>query len=89
MGVVFTSQQITTAVLSGETAIFTDAEYDYRYYRMLVLGAYNDNTYVTLNGVPNCKFGGTGFVDAPIYSVTVDSGPGVLLFGMKHAKTVF
>jgi hypothetical protein len=74
--------------VSGGTPTFSDANYDYRYYRMIVAGAQSALVNLTLNGA-TANFAGTVTIDAPIYSLVVNSGAGVMLFGTKSAKAIF
>lgn len=86
-------KQHTLLVASGETVIFTDPSasgttYDYRYYRLLVTGAYDATTTMTLNGIEMIVAGGT-MLDIPIWGLSVTAGVSVVLFGNKSVKEVF
>lgn len=78
---------ITVSITSGST-IFSDTNYDYRYYRLIVAGVQSALVNITLNGA-TVDLAGTTVIDGPIYSLVVNSGAGVLLFGTKSAKSIF
>lgn len=79
---------VTTFVASGQTLSFSDADYDYRYYAMVVAGSQTDSSIVTFNG-QTMELAGTATINAPIYSLTVSSGHGVLVSGWKMVRNIF
>ena len=78
---------ITIKLPSG-AATFSDTNYDYLYYRLIVTGARASLVNITLNGATADLAGGT-VIEGPIFSLVVNSGDGVLLFGTKSAKMIF
>ena len=78
---------ITTVLTSG-AVVLSDADYDYRYGQLTVLGASTAITNITLNGAV-MDLGGTIVMPTPIYSLVVNSGAGVSLSGTRSAKTIF
>lgn len=81
-------------ISSGETATFSDANFDYNYFRMAVSGNPSTGaTDVTLNGVRG-TWGGVVqapdsiLIDAPIWQCEVHNGQ-VYLFGVKTSRTMF
>lgn len=92
MGAVYQFEQISVILRTGDTLTFQDADYDYRYFKAHILGGYNDNTYVSVNGGASVKFGGTSVIDGPIYDFKVDSSGadgGALVFGEKSVRFIF
>jgi hypothetical protein len=87
MGTVSPFENYTLFVNSG-AVVFSGTTYDYRYYRMVVTGAQSAVVNLTLNGV-TMDLAGTTVIDAPIYSLTVNSGAGVLLFGTRSVREIF
>lgn len=87
-------ENILVKISSGETAQFSDANFDYRYFRMSVSGnPAATATDVTVNGVRG-TWGGivtapdSIVVDMPIWSCTVHTGQ-VYLHGVKTPRTMF
>lgn len=76
-----------TGSTSG-TTIFSDEKYDYNYYRMVVSGAQGELVTVRINGQEITLAGTTSF-DAPIYSLEVTDGAGVILFGTRSVREIF
>jgi hypothetical protein len=87
MGTVNQAENITVS-LTGGTLTFSDADYDYRYYRMVIDGPQSAQVGVTLNGAI-ISLAGTTVIDAPIYDLSVNSGVGVSVFGVKTVKFLF
>jgi hypothetical protein len=87
MGTVNQAENITVS-LTGGTLTFSDADYDYKYYRLVVNGAQSSQVCLTLNGA-DMDLAGTTVIDAPIYGLTVTSGAGVVVFGIKTVKFIF
>jgi len=80
--------QIYTLYVDSGAISFSDADYDYRYYRLIVTGAPSALVNITLNDQTFDLAGGI-VIDAPIYQLTVNSGDGVLLFGSKSVRQIF
>ncbi len=87
-------ENILIKVTSSTTVVFSDANYDYRYFRMSVSGNPADTaTDVTVNGVRG-TWGGivtapdSIVVDMPIWECIVHTGQ-VYLHGVKTPKTMF
>jgi hypothetical protein len=88
MGTVNQAENITIVVASGQTLSFSDADYDYRYYRVVVDGPQSSQVALTLNGA-HMDLAGTTVLDAPIYSLEVTGGAGVAVFGVKSPRFLF
>ena len=87
-------ENIFVKVTSGQTVTFSDANFDYSYFRMTVSGNPSASaTDVTVNGVRGTWGGVVSapdsiVVDMPIWQCIVHNGQ-VYLHGVKTPKTIF
>lgn len=94
MAIFNSEENITVVLTTGQTAVFADAEYDYRYYRIVVSGNQGAAaSEIRINGV-TAKYGGivaapdSFILDAPIWDCKVIAGQAIL-FGTKSTRFIF
>lgn len=89
MGICSPAVNITVLVTSATTGLtFQDDLYDYRYYRVVAQGPQASVVVFTLNGTAMSLPGST-VMDCAVYSLTVASGTGIVLHGVKSARKLF
>jgi hypothetical protein len=88
MGIIATDQNITLFLAAGDSPIFSDEWYTYRYYRVVATGAQSAVVNMTLNG-QTFDLPGSTVMDCAVTSLIVNSGAGVILHGIKSSKKMF